>query len=479
MQDLWPYLFSAGYLTMAAAVTVHAVLHKRNVQAVIAWVGLAWMAPVIGPVAYVCLGINRIQRKGVSLNLTSAWKHERNLELNKSELARSRELLDEHPGLLGLSNLGGSLTSHPLLPGNRIEILINGEDAYPRMLEAIRNAKKTVALLSYIFDSDEIGGEFFEALREAHERGVEVRVLIDAVGGRYSKVSMVKRLEAAGVPAAAFLETNRAAFLRYANLRNHRKILVVDGVLGFTGGTNIRDGHIVSRDPTFPVRCTHFQIEGPVIADLMEAFATDWAFTTGESIAGEDWFPAIDRKGPVGARGIPDGPDEDLDKMLNIIIGGLGMARKRVDIVTPYFLPDAIISSALEIAAMRGVEVNIVIPRKNNVRLVDWALPPHCIPLLEKGCRIFLSPEPFDHSKLMIVDGIWSLVGSTNWDARSLRLNFEYNLECYDDQLAEALTGIAEEKRKASTPLTLEDIQGRTLLIKIRDGLARLLSPYL
>jgi cardiolipin synthase len=254
---------------------------------------------------------------------------------------------------------------------------------------------------------------------------------------------------------------------------------VVDGRIGFTGGTNIREGHRLKRRPESPVQCLHFRFEGPVVWHLQEAFALDWAFVTREVLAGEDWFPLIERCGDVWARGIDDGPDEDYDKLELVMIGALATAQKTVDIVTPYFLPEAGLVHALNSAALRGVKVRIVLPSVNNIPPVHWASRAMWWQVLERGCRIFLTPPPFDHTKLFLVDGIWSLLGSTNWDPRSLRLNFEFNVECYDEPLAASLLPLIEQRVASAQEVTLEQVNSRRVAVQLMDGLARLASPYL
>jgi cardiolipin synthase len=266
---------------------------------------------------------------------------------------------------------------------------------------------------------------------------------------------------------------------QYANLRMHRKILVVDGQVGFTGGMNIRAGHWLTRAPAHPVRCVHFRIDGPVVADMQRAFTDDWAFATGERLDGERWFAPVGRYGPVAARGVPDGPDADIDNILEILLGALSVATRRARIVTPYFLPDSEVLRALHVAALRGVDVEIVLPGRSNVPLMDWAMTPQLPELIEKGCRIYFASPPFDHSKLFVVDGNWSLIGSTNWDARSLRLNFEYNLECYDRGLAAAIDAIIDAKIAVSRPVVRDELLALPYAIRLRNGVARLFSPYL
>jgi cardiolipin synthase len=269
------------------------------------------------------------------------------------------------------------------------------------------------------------------------------------------------------------------SWLPFFNLRNHRKILVADGRIGFTGGMNVRDDFLAGPDRPDPFLDLQVRLEGPVVSHLQGAFAEDWSFTTGERLDGVAFFPAIPPAGPVVARGITDGPDEDFETIRWMLLGALATARTSVRIVTPYFLPDPALVTALSIAAMRGVEVDIVIPERGNLRLVQWAQTAQLWQVLARGCRIWLTPPPFDHSKMMTVDGAWSLLGSANWDPRSLRLNFELDVECYDPGLGARVEALVSERLARSRPVTLADVDSRPLPVKLRDGVARLFSPYL
>jgi cardiolipin synthase len=193
----------------------------------------------------------------------------------------------------------------------------------------------------------------------------------------------------------------------------------------------------------------------------------------------EIWFPPLEPAGAVLARGIPDGPDEDFEALIFTLLGAIAQARQRVRIVTPYFLPDPPIIDALKVAALRGVDVEIVLPARGNLRTVQWAQTAQLGQVLRGGCKVFLSPPPFDHSKLFTVDGEWSLVGSTNWDPRSLRLNFEYAVECYSPALASSLDAMIDAKRDAARAFNREDLRQRPFPIKVRDGLVWLAQPYL
>ena len=479
VRDLWPVLFSFGYFAGATWVTVDAVLRKRRVPTVIGWVGLAWLAPIVGAVAYFLFGINRIHRSARALDLKRDSGAQIAARSGSTFTVTADAFAERHPAFTGLARLGEQVAGNPLLDGHRVVPLQDGDAAFPAMLAAIDAARVSVTLVSYIFDNDAVGEAFLDALVRARDRGVETRVLIDDVGSRYTRPTMVRRLRDAAVPVAAFLPTRVPRLYQYANLRMHRKILVVDGQVGFTGGMNIRAGHWLTRAPAHPVRCVHFRVDGPVVDDMQRAFADDWAFATGEQLEGERWFAPVGRHGPIAARGVPDGPDADIDNILEILLGALSVATRRARIVTPYFLPDSEVLRALHVAALRGVDVEIVLPARSNVPLMDWAMAPQLPELIEKGCRIYFAPPPFDHSKLFVVDGTWSLIGSTNWDARSLRLNIEYNLECYDGGLAAAIDAIIDAKIAVSRPVVRDELLALPYAVRLRNGVARLFSPYL
>ena len=481
IQSWLPVLATLLHLSLALAVTLHALLTRRNVSATVAWIGLAWLTPIIGALLYLMMGVNRIQRAAVALDLKTAWQREHQ-RTGSHDAAIGSAAGPDAPSslaLAGINRLARQTTGNALLAGNAIKPLIDGDEAYPAMLAAIESARHTITLVTYIFDLDEVGRTFADALVRAQQRGVQVRVLIDAVGGRYSHGRMVVHLTRRGVTAAAFLPPRFLGLLAHANLRNHRKIMVIDGAHGFTGGMNIRAGHWLTRQPKSPVRCLHFSVRGPVVADMQRAFAIDWAFSTGEALLGETWFSPATNCGPVLARGVSDGPDGDIDHMRHVMLGALACARQRVAIMTPYFLPDEVLLTTLQITALRGVTVDIVLPARSNLPLMDWAMRTQWSRLLAAGCRVHLSPPPFDHSKMFLVDDDWSLIGSTNWDARSLRLNFEYNLECHDAQLVAQLDALFQQRMSAAETLDAAVLNHQSLAGQLRDRLAGLLSPYL
>jgi cardiolipin synthase len=470
----WPH-FAAAFVCLAAvSACIHALLHKRDSRAAALWIGVIWLVPVLGPLLYLALGVNRIRRHAVSLGV-----HRVVTRPIPENFGEPQKLEAEH--LRMMSRVVGRVAARPLTPGNRIQPFVNGDEAFPAMLEAIESAQKTISLCTYIFDNDPSGRRFVVALGRAVKRGVEVRVLIDSAGARYSFPSILHKLRRMKVPCARFLPSSLLAPWRVAtiNLRNHRKVLAIDGTRAFTGGMNIRHGNCIASKPKSPVRDLHFYVEGPVVEQLQEAFVNDWAFTTGEILNDGKWFPEIKESSNTIARVITDGPDADFEKLRWTLLAALAEAQTSVQILTPYFLPDIALITALNLAAMRGVRVDIIMPAKNNLPFVQWASRAMWWQVLERGCRIWLTPPPFDHSKLMIVDGHWVLLGSANWDARSLRLNFELNVECYGRDFAGQMENVIADKLRNAHEVTLAETDARSLPIKLRDAATRLFAPFL
>ncbi len=458
-------LLSVVAVVVSVLVTVHVLLHKEEPRAAIGWIALVWLSPPLGVVLYVMLGINRVRRRALQIRppplLPLALPPDPDVEV-----------------LAPLAVAMGKVTGLPLLAGNRVRLLDAGDAAYPEMLAAIEAAERTVTLCTYIFDRDEAGHRFVEALARAVERGVEVRVLVDALWARYSFPTILPTLRKRRVPSARFLPA-RPWSVAFVNLRNHRKILVVDGRVGFTGGMNIRQAHVLSASTRMPTRDLMARVEGPIVAQLQEVFARDWHWTTGETLQGDAWFPALEPAGEVHARVVPDGPDADLDKARLAFVSALACARHSVRIVTPYFLPEESLLSALDGAVLRGVEVDVLLPERNNLPYMTWATRAELPRILAHGVRVWWEPPPFDHSKLVVVDGAWVLIGSANWDARSLRLNFELLLEAYDRALGARVEAACLARRERARPATIAEVRGAPLPIRLRDALARLGKPYL
>jgi cardiolipin synthase len=472
---LWGLLFgSLAALSLLAG--AHALLNKRDSRSALVWILTTLTIPFFGPLLYWSMGVNRIHRRARywldSGRRLAGWG-----SVDGDDEAVSPALPPGFDYLNDLRTLSDRVVSSMLVPGNRLQPLENGEHAYPAMLEAIRSASHSVNLSTYIFDGDGTGRQFVTALTEAANRGVLVRVIIDSLGEKYSRPTVTSMLKGSKVRLGRFLPLRQGG---YVNLRNHRKILVVDGHVGFTGGMNIGDRHLAERSGSPPVvKDIHFRVEGKIVHDLQKTFLADWYFVTGELVQEQSFFPPIASVGEALVRAVSDGPDKDFRKLSWIILGALSCARRRVQIMTPYFIPDRALISALVTAALRGVEVTLILPAANNLPFVHWAGRSYLWELLQHGIRVCYQPPPFVHSKLLLVDGCWSLVGSANLDPRSLRLNFEFDLEVYDREFTRMLAEKFIAALQLSRMVTLDEVDGRRLPVKMRDSLAKLFSPYL
>lgn len=463
-------------LLVSVIASGHVLLYKRDTRAAIGWIGLIWLSPLLGSALYLLLGINRIHRKVRMRKRSRHHVPHAHPDASPATILRT-SFGAEGSHLSALSHLVNQIVRFPLEGGNRLEPLIGGDEAYPAMLGAIDGATHSVALSTYIFDDDRAGKPFIEALARAVGRGVEVRVLVDGFGARHRWPSVVGSLRRAGIPVAKFLPSMVPSWFPYLNLRNHRKLLIVDEREAFTGGLNILEDYLLGIHPSSPKHDFHVRVRGPAVAHLWHVFVEDWEFATGETLRDRPSY-AIEPDG-VLARVVVDGPDDDLDTILKVILGALACAKSSVQIVTPYFLPDSRLVSALETAALRGVKVDILLPSRTNHILVQWASIETIREVVAGHCRVWAADPPFDHTKMMVVDGAWSFIGSANWDPRSLRLNFELNVECYDEAFAGRLEAIFRDKMRNAKPITLKQIDERNLALKLRDGAARLLSPYL
>nr|WP_282572284.1 phospholipase D-like domain-containing protein [Roseomonas acroporae] len=473
------------HVVLSALVTAHVLLRKRDVASATGWIGLIWLSPFVGSALYYLLGINRVRERA---------RASRPVRAGGEDVATLPAPPPAEP-LAALDRTALRLTGRPAEAGNAVTLLHDGDEAYPRMLAAIEGASSCIDLSSYILRDDAAGAPFLDSLIAAHRRGVAVRVLVDGIGGGYFASPACRRLWQAGVPAARFMHSPLPWNMPFLNLRSHKKILVVDRRIGFTGGLNIGAENLLRQDPPDPVRDVHFALCGPVVRQLAEAFDRDWRFVQGSAgtappadEAPRDALADAPRDAPrnalgeavaagvVTARVVTSGPNQDVEKIELLMLQAITCARHSVRVATPYFLPDERLVTALALAALRGVAVDIVVPERSNHPVVDRGMHAHVGPLLAAGCRVWLNPPPFDHSKLMVVDGAWSLVGSSNWDMRSLRLNFELNVEIYDAATAAAVEAVVLGKRGGR--LEAEMLARRSLPARLRDAAMRLLLPY-
>ncbi|MBC2774858.1 cardiolipin synthase [Rhizobium sp. AQ_MP] len=478
IQIYWAETLAVLSVVFGTVAATHAAMTKREVRSALGWVGIIILSPLVGAMIYAVAGINRIRRATLisrrALELDEIW---RNLSLYA---VSGDTVADRYGTRFGqMKLLGDRVTRHPLSSGNRITLLSAGDEAFDAMCQAIEAAEHSIILETYIFDRDPIGLRVADCLIAAHRRGVAVRVVVDAVGARYSVPSIIGHLEQGGVPVATFNgQVIMGLRLPYANLRTHRKILVVDGAIGFVGGMNIRAafaGPDASRD-------THFCVTGPVVADILAVAAEDWHFETGEVLLGPEWRVQLRDAVPgagVAIRAVVSGPDTHIETNHRLLLGAFSVAEHSIRIVSPYFLPDTTFIAALNTAARRGVQVDVIVPSQNNLAIVARAMMGQFDQILREGCRVHFSTGPFDHSKLMVIDRQWCFVGSSNLDARSLRLNFEIDLEVYDRLFAEQISDGIDKRIATAQQLTLEALKARSLPNRLIDRLFWLGSPYL
>ncbi len=460
-------LFIACLSLLAAA---HALLGKRDSKAALAWVAFCLVIPVYGPLIYLVFGINRTSDKAQEIYPASSPIDARK-SLQNPEAAR------QHP----MSRVGEAVTGHGLRSCDDVKMLENGEALYPRMLQDIAAATDRVYCSTYIFQRDETGLQFLNALIEARNRGVDVRVILDGLGGIAYPPVIGKVLAKSGLNYKQFNPITLLPPSLHVNMRNHRKILIVDGDIAFTGGHNIGDRHLVQK-PNNPkcARDLHFRFTGKSVDDLERAFLKDWLHCTGETGAAE-FTPGNSQRSDaeIWTRVIMDGPNENLDKLNDLLVGMLALARKRIWIMTPYFLPGLDLIGALVSAKLRGVDVKILLPERTNIHLAHWAAQHNLRHILARDLAVFLQPAPFIHTKALLIDDEYTLIGSANLDPRSLRLNFELGVEIFDPRLANQLAQYFAEKLAAARPLSEPMLDAVPAWMRVRNALAWLFSPYL
>ncbi|MFA6584673.1 MAG: phospholipase D-like domain-containing protein [Elusimicrobiaceae bacterium] len=458
------------HIGLSILITGHILLHKKDIKSSIGWIGLVWLSPLVGSVCYVFFGINRITRKALSMRRKGP-------ESSGSLAAAAGELLETLPRESArFLKFGYAVHPQEFTFGNSVTPLQNGDEAYPAMLAEIENAKKEILFSSYIFNNDRAGSMFLAPLRAAAERGVKVKVLVDGVGVRYGKPTIEKEFrKTRDLGFELFLPIHAPFALPFFNLRSHRKLIVIDGHTSFIGGMNIAEGNLLKTEPAFGIQDITFRVKGPVTGQIARIFEEDWFFASGKKFRPEAVRDEKQGFGDIACRAIPDGPDSDIGKIEWMLLGAIACAEEKITIVTPYFLPDANMLSAIRVAAMRGVEVELILPLKSNIYGMDWAMESNFAALLASGVKIWQAPPPFDHSKIAVVDGQWSFVGSANWDVRSLRLNFEANLECLSGEFAAKLLKTAEDKKRSAALLKHKK---HGLWRVLRNNAFRLLTPY-
>jgi len=458
------------------------LMRRKEPSSTIAWILTLIFLPALGAVLFLLFGRDRVrwparrkreQDARVRANVAALAPQPRAEE--DAAMIRAADASDLE---IALFKVGAELTHARPTASNDVRILTGGTETYAALGEAIDGARHHVHAEYYLIRKDATGAWFRERLVAAASRGVEVRLLMDGFGCFALGHSWGRALRKAGARDAFFLPM-RSLFLQPVNLRNHRKIVVVDGTVAFTGGLNIGDEYKGVMPGVGEWRDLHMRIEGPAASDLQRVFFQDWSFATGEEPPPAPYFPDPKPTGDAIIAIVPSGPDTRTEAIHRLFFGAIAGSRDRVFITTPYFVPDQAILVALELAAMRGVDVKLILPFRSNHRVTYHAGRSYYEPLLESGVKLYEYEPGIIHAKTMVVDGKVALVGSANMDLRSFRLNFEVHTLVHDPANAYALERAFHRDLEKCRLMTLDTWRARGRRLRILEGASRLVSPLL
>ncbi len=456
------------------------VLRRKEPSSTIAWILTLLFLPAVGAILFLLFGRDRVRwparRKRQADTLVRGRLAARAAETGTS-------FMPAQPGLNELEkqifHMGALLTGEPASTGNRVEVYSHGSDVYDALGAAIDEAKHHVHAEYYLIRNDKTGAWFRDKLARAAARGVTVRLLCDAYGCLGVGATWRRPLRKAGARVGIFLPM-RSLLLQPVNLRNHRKIVIIDGSVAFSGGVNIGDEYHGKMTKLGQWRDTHFRLEGPAARPLQRVFLQDWFFATGEGVDPNPYFPSPPLvAGDATVAIVPSGPDTRTEAIHRIFFAAIAAARERVWITTPYFVPDAPMVVALEVAAMRGLDVKLILPGRSNHRVTFHAGRSFYEQLLEAGVRIHEYTPGMIHAKTMVVDGRIVLLGSANMDMRSFRLNFEVHTLIHDAITARRLEASFAEDLAHTVPIDLATWAKRSLGNRIAEGAGRFVSPLL
>jgi len=468
------FLYFAEWTVRAIALFV--VVRKRRPTAALAWLVLIYFQPWIGLLFYLLVGRNRLPRR----------RTKQYAQLVK-RLGHLKRQFDQHANVVH-PELGAQCTaaitlaerfgSMPILDGNSVTLMSDTNEVIDRLISDIGDAKEHIHLLFFIFRSDCTGRRVADALKQAARRGVKCRLLLDAVGSRDTLESIGHELRRAGVEVFDDLPVG---FIRRRasriDLRNHRKIAVIDGIIAYTGSQNVVDDNYGHKDLVWYDLTA--RLKGPVVQELQTVFWEDWSFRTNQLSDEQDIFPAPEPSGVVPAQVLPSGPNYPVESYQRLVVAVLYSAREQVMITTPYFVPDEPFLQAMQVIAQRDVEVNLILPARTDHPLIDLAGQAYFDELLEAGVRIFTYQAGLLHAKTMTVDDSIAFLGSSNFDIRSFYLNFEINLLLYGQEATRCLLERQVEYLEDSRPIRLSDWQDRSSLRRISQDVAKLFSPLL
>jgi cardiolipin synthase len=481
----WTLLADILYVGVIIGICLHIIYNTPSADKALAYMMVTIFIPVIGIGVYLAFGVNRRKQKLYSKKIISnktLLEELRNRITLESEKAWNtpEPAIQKHKKLaLYLLNDGMS----PLSGNNEVKLLINGENKFPEVIEALKNAKHHIHIQYYIFEDGDIADQIKDILIQKAKEGVQVRFIYDDFGSRSIRKEFVDELINGKVQAYPFYKVIFILLANRVNYRNHRKIIIVDGCIGFTGGINVSDRYINSKDKPNQVfwRDTHVKITGPGVYYLQYLFICDWNFCSGKRLkVDKDYFcTETNHKGKALVQIAASGPDSDRPTLMFSMEQAISLAEKELLITTPYFIPGKSILDALHVAALSGVKIKILVPGKSDSAFIDAAARSYYGELLTSGVDIYLYQKGFVHAKTMVSDSRLSIIGTANMDQRSFELNFEVNSMIYDTAISKQLRDVFYDDIKNSTKINPRTWKRRPLYMQLPERLVRLLSPLL
>lgn len=456
-------------------------MENRNPSRTMAWLLVLILLPVVGIFFYLYIGQNHRKKKTFIKKRKHDYEVLRQLLQEQASFSQNTYIFKQaFKGLRGrLIPLLMNNTHSPITVNNETKILKNGDNTYREILDAIRNAKDHIHMEYFIIKESKIGFEIQQALIEQATAGIKVRLIYDAVGCWKAKKEFFTAMRDAGIEVFAFLPVSIPLFGSRLNYRNHRKILIIDGKIGFLGGVNIGDEYLGKNPRLGFWRDTHLKIKGEALYVLQAIFLMDWYFVSGEEIDSIRYFPKQSHCGEQMIQIAASGPDSYWESIHQAYFTALTSATQKVYMVSPYLIPDESILVALKTAAISGIDVRIILPGRYDHKTVFWASRSHFMELLEAGVKIYEYQKGFIHSKIVIADNNFSSIGTANLDIRSFSLNFEVNAFIYDTDVNREMTIDFLLDLEDSKEIMLEDHKKRGVSYRVKESLARLFSPIL
>lgn len=466
-------LFLYGFITLGICIKI--ITDTTTPSKSLAYLLLVIIVPVVGIIFYLSVGLNYRKKKIYKQKINADSRSF--LELNAKNFSDIFNIT-EKSGENELKN------RHLTTTNNRVEILINGEEKFPKVFETIRQARHHIHIEYYIYDNDHIGNQLAELLIQKQQEGVKVRFIYDDFGSSKIRKNIVKKLRNAGVEAVPFYKIKLIYLANRLNYRNHRKIIVVDGKIGFVGGINVSDKYINTSEQKLYWRDTHLKIEGAAVLNLQYTFLTDWNFCAEQNIAfNEEYFPISylknNRLGNIPIQIGTSGPDSDYPTILYSLIRLIANAKKEILITTPYFIPDKSLLDVLKIASITGVNVKLLIPKVSDSIIVNLTAQSYYDDLLDAGIEVYLYKKGFIHAKTMVCDGEIATVGTANLDNRSFDLNFEINAEVHNLDTAQKLRTIFYDDLNDAERLNPTTWKQRPKIKKIIEKVFNLFSSLM